>query len=197
MTLCSDKKETYCIEGGHHHTLEVSSAASLCACILVTTPEGPSIWLELAGDAPGVEARAEWLVRDYSAREVEAEDFQRIAQSQHLCGTSELRFRLAVERRQLSAVLASLERVGARVLAHPGLSLVYAWFEADVAESAFSKVAEVASEAQWWCEVAPSSLKQERDVFGDLGPRLPLVQALKSSFDARGVLNPGRFAGRI
>ena len=49
----------------------------------------------------------------------------------------------------------------------------------------------------WWCEVVPSALKQGRDVFGDLGSRLPLVRALKNSFDAEGVLNPGRFAGGI
>jgi len=83
------------------------------------------------------------------------------------------------------------------LLAHPGLSLIYAWFGVDSAESAFVQVAEVAGEGQWWCEVAPSRLKQGRDVFGDMGSRLPLVRALKHSFDADAVLNPGRFAGRI
>ena len=102
-----------------------------------------------------------------------------------------------MERRRLAAALASLERAGARVLVEPGLSLVYAWFEADAAEAAFAAVDEIAGAGQWWCEVAPTSLKQGRDVFGDLGSRLRLVRALKRSFDAEGVLNPGRFAGRI
>lgn len=177
--------------------LEVSGVASLRACMLLTTPEGPRVWLELAGDEPGVAARAEWLIRDYAAREVTPADFQQVADRQHDCGASEMRFRLAVERRRLAAALASLERAGARVLVEPGLSLVYAWFEADAAEAAFAAVDEIAGAGQWWCEVAPTSLKQGRDVFGDLGSRLRLVRALKRSFDAEGVLNPGRFAGRI
>ena len=175
--------------------LEVSNTASLRACVLLSTPEGLRIWLELAGDAAGVDARAASLVRDYAARETTLADFQRIAQRQHVCAASELRFRLSVERGRLAAALASLESAGARVFAQPGLSLVHAWFEVDAGDRAFAGVAEIASEGQWWCEVAPSALKQGRDVFGDLGSRLPLVRALKRSFDAEGVLNPGRFAG--
>jgi len=177
--------------------LGVSNTASLGACMLLTTPEGPRIWLELAGDAAGVEARAGELIGEYAAREASRQDFQRIAQRQHECEATEVRFRLAVERRRLGEALTSLERVGARVLAQPGLSLIHAWFDLDAAARAFAAVDEIAGEGQWWCEVAPSALKQGRDVFGDLGSRLPLVRALKHSFDAEGVLNPGRFAGRI
>ena len=177
--------------------LEVSGAASLQACVLATTPQGPRLWVELAGDAPGVEARARALIREYAAREVELAEFEEVARRQHACEERELRFRLAIPPRQLTSAWALLARAGARLLAHPGLSLIYAWFGVDSAESAFVQVAEVAGEGQWWCEVAPSRLKQGRDVFGDMGSRLPLVRALKHSFDADAVLNPGRFAGRI
>ena len=177
--------------------LEVSGAASLQACVLSTTPQGPRLWVELAGDAPGVDARAHSLIRDHAAREAELSDFEEVAQCQHGCGERELRFRLAVSPRQLASAWARLARAGARLVVHPGLSLVYAWFGADAAESAFVEVAEVAGTGEWWCEAAPSRIKQGRDVFGDMGARLPLVRALKHSFDAGAVLNPGRFAGRI
>ena len=177
--------------------LDVTNTPSLSACLLLTTPDGPRIWLELAGDAAGVEARARELIRGYAAREVSLEDFQRHAARVHECAASELRFRLAVERRRLGEALASLEGLGARVLAQPGLSLVHAWLDGEVAARAFEEIPGIAGEGQWWCEVAPSALKQGRDVFGDLGSRLPLVRALKNSFDAEGVLNPGRFAGGI
>lgn len=42
-------------------------------------------------------------------------------------------------------------------------------------------------------EDAPRELKSGIDVWGDMGSALPLMKRIKSSFDPRGILNPGRF----
>jgi glycolate oxidase FAD binding subunit len=44
---------------------------------------------------------------------------------------------------------------------------------------------------------APSSVKSEIDVWGEIGSSLELMKRLKSQFDPNGVMNPGRFVGGI
>jgi glycolate oxidase FAD binding subunit len=46
-------------------------------------------------------------------------------------------------------------------------------------------------------EHAPAECKPGLDVWGDVGPALGLMRALKAELDPRGVLNPGRFVGGI
>ena len=46
-------------------------------------------------------------------------------------------------------------------------------------------------------ETAPLKLKQHIDVWGDIGDTLGLMQQVKNRFDARGLLNPGRFVSGI
>ena len=46
-------------------------------------------------------------------------------------------------------------------------------------------------------EQAPPELKRQLDVWGPTRGDFPLMQALKAQFDPQGVLNPGRFVGRI
>ena len=46
-------------------------------------------------------------------------------------------------------------------------------------------------------EACPPQLKEEFDVFGDTRGDLPLMRRLKQQFDPNGLLNPGRFVGRL
>lgn len=46
-------------------------------------------------------------------------------------------------------------------------------------------------------EVSPSGIKRGMDVFGDVGPSLPVMRRMKEQYDPARVLNPGRFAGGI
>lgn len=46
-------------------------------------------------------------------------------------------------------------------------------------------------------ESCPSPLKSTVDVWGDVGATFRLVAAIKERFDPHGVLNPGRFVGRL
>ena len=44
---------------------------------------------------------------------------------------------------------------------------------------------------------APLPIKQVFDVWDDVGGGLPLMRQVKSRFDPKGIMNPGRFVGRI
>ncbi|MDE0484597.1 MAG: FAD-binding oxidoreductase [Candidatus Poribacteria bacterium] len=46
-------------------------------------------------------------------------------------------------------------------------------------------------------ETAPPELKQQIDVWGPIGSTLKLMEQVKAKFDAKSVLNPGRFASNI
>jgi glycolate oxidase FAD binding subunit len=46
-------------------------------------------------------------------------------------------------------------------------------------------------------EACPTQLKAHLDVWGDVGTSLPVMKRLKSALDPRGIMNPGRFVGRI
>ena len=66
-------------------------------------------------------------------------------------------------------------------------------------DAAFHTVAKAARDAggHYICEAAPSWAKSGRDMFGEIGATGSIMRALKERFDPGGVLNPGRFAGRI
>jgi FAD/FMN-containing dehydrogenase len=84
-------------------------------------------------------------------------------------------------------------------VAHPGLALVYAFADAEDSAAMLAAVdaAAAAGRADLLLEQLPAPLKRERDVFGDPGDRLSLISALKRRFDPVGILNPGRFQGRL
>jgi glycolate oxidase FAD binding subunit len=46
-------------------------------------------------------------------------------------------------------------------------------------------------------EAAPTALKERFDVWGEPGPDFSLMRRLKEQFDPQGILNPGRFLGRL
>jgi glycolate oxidase FAD binding subunit len=46
-------------------------------------------------------------------------------------------------------------------------------------------------------EACPLDLKQRLDVWGPAGPDFTLMERIKREFDPRGILNPGRYVGRL
>jgi glycolate oxidase FAD binding subunit len=106
----------------------------------------------------------------------------------------------------LRAILGSRE-LPAELIAHAGTGLVYARLEAQVWEEAeLARLASAAEEAREFAartegslvlESCPAALKQRLDVWGEIGPALQLMRALKQQLDPRGTLNPGRFVGGI
>src|SRR5207237_9809548 len=71
---------------------------------------------------------------------------------------------------------------------------------------ALGRAANLVEQARAWAlarggslvvEAAPLALKQRVDVWGDVGPSLRVMRALKEQLDPRGTLNRGRFVARI
>jgi glycolate oxidase FAD binding subunit len=175
------------------------------AAIAADGAEGWRVVVELAGDAPTVERDFAWLRDECGASEAAKEAIEQIRGLQCEVPTPfGLRFRIGALPSRLESTLVELRAAGASTLAYPALQLVYAGFAFDASpdearvEAIFNDVESLARSAggSHVCEAAPTSVKADRDMFGDLGASAAIVRALKQRFDPTGVLNPGRFAGR-
>lgn len=95
---------------------------------------------------------------------------------------------------ELCRTLAGVAGDGPRVV----LPLCGAVF-ADVDDATLAALAAAAEQAgaAFFAERAPGAVPAAQDVFGAPPDALPLMRAIKSRFDPRRVLAPGRFAGRI
>lgn len=61
-----------------------------------------------------------------------------------------------------------------------------------------SVVAEVAkSGGSYVIEKCPLAVKQQMDVFSDVGSSIEIMRRIKDQYDPANTLNPGRFAGKI
>ena len=161
----------------------------------VATP-GDEAWVlvvEYAGEAPAVARDIDWLRDQATAREV-PEASQLVGRLRDLQGAGEVRARLSVLPSQLPGLLAPLSSAGVGTVTYPGLGIVYAFSEGDakpLLEAARGSAADILLEA------LPLDARRDVDVFGDPGAALPIARALKQRFDPLGILNPGRFQGRL
>jgi glycolate oxidase FAD binding subunit len=114
-----------------------------------------------------------------------------------------VRARLAVLPSALETVCTPLRAARARLLVHPGIGLVYCEFpQAEGREGVRESIATVRSAARTargsaLLEALPTWAKQDVDVFDDCGNAMAVMRKIKTEFDPTGVLNPGRFAGRL
>jgi glycolate oxidase FAD binding subunit len=94
--------------------------------------------------------------------------------------------------------LAGLEPI---VWAHAGSGVAYAASNAPVDSEALlaarKDVLALGANASLVIERCPTILKRAIDVWGDPGPGLDLMRALKSQLDPKNTLNPGRYVGGI
>ncbi|MCP5058973.1 MAG: FAD-binding oxidoreductase [bacterium] len=151
---------------------------------------GPGMLLELAGDAAAVAADAEHLVCQNGAT---ASDPTGLGVVRGMRGGDPGgRVRVSARPSQLAESVAGLSRAGAEILAHPARGLFWA-FSAD--EAVFA-AAERAGEG-FLVEAAPLAIRESRELFGENPELRPLQAAIKAQYDPAGILNPGRFAGRI
>jgi hypothetical protein len=160
-------------------------------------------WLlaaEYAGEAPLVARDADWLEARLSRQGAVPESADAVVDRiGELQNTGDVRARMAVLPSRVEPMCTSLMTAGMAIVAHPGLALVYAFAAAADSGPALAAVdvAVSAGRADLLLEALPLASKRERDVFGDSGDRLALLGALKRSFDPDGILNPGRFQGRL
>jgi len=94
-----------------------------------------------------------------------------------------------------------LDGLGPTVWAHAGNGVAYAACNAPMESSAIaaarSEVQALGSNASLVVERCPTALKTELDVWGEPGPSVALMRAIKAKLDPRNTLNPGRYVGGI
>jgi glycolate oxidase FAD binding subunit len=87
------------------------------------------------------------------------------------------------------------------VWAHAGNGVAYAACDAPsdqaVLRAARREVEALGGNASLVIERCPVPLKREIDVWGDPGPSVALMRAIKAKLDPRNTLNPGRYVGGI
>lgn len=87
------------------------------------------------------------------------------------------------------------------LMARAGLGFVYVLADAEAATliQLVHAVRSLAGEAGGYAivERMPSRLKEQVDVWGPTREDWPLMHALKTRFDPKGILSPGRFVGRL
>ncbi|HEX8966557.1 MAG TPA: FAD-binding oxidoreductase, partial [Chloroflexota bacterium] len=87
------------------------------------------------------------------------------------------------------------------VWAHAGNGIAFAACEmppdAQVVRAARMDVQALGTNASLVIERCPTVLKREVDVWGEDGPSLGLMRAIKARLDPHGTLNPGRYVGGI
>jgi glycolate oxidase FAD binding subunit len=97
----------------------------------------------------------------------------------------------------LSARLHGLEPL---VWSHAGSGVAYAACNppaAEVVSALRREIATLGANASLVIERCPTVLKQAIDVWGDPGPSVALMRAVKAKLDPKGTLNPGRYVGGI
>lgn len=105
---------------------------------------------------------------------------------------------------ELVAALEQNTVVKPAIIAHPGYGtvLVYWYDEGEDAERdggvlAYAQAAIHKADGRMIVERCPLELKAHIDVWDDVGEPLTIMRRMKEQYDARSILNPGRFAGGI
>lgn len=177
--------------------------ASRAAVLRLAAPRSGETFhlvVEFAGDAAVVDQEAERLGDELGAGDAPTEAIAAVRAAQGARpGDSGLRFRVSALVSRLQEVAARLREAGAELQVQPGRSVVYAFFDGADPGAAFEAAAQAArvGEGTALLEDGPPAAKRDRDVFGAPGPEFAIARALKQRFDPRGILNPGRFAGRL
>jgi len=95
----------------------------------------------------------------------------------------------------------NLSALAPQVWAHAGNGIAYAACEApsdaSVVQTTRMEVCALGANASMVIERCPTPLKASIDVWGDPGPSIALMRAIKTKLDPRGTLNPGRYVGGI
>jgi glycolate oxidase FAD binding subunit len=160
-----------------------------------------TLLVEFAGSEPGVRADELWLGQRCAAVPTELDRVDALGRTQaRSLGEAGARARVALLPSGCGRVARDLRKSGAQLIVHAGVGLIYAEWSSglDAVGVLEHIVSRARGEARF--EVLPADLKRGRDVFG-IGPdtrsRIERMRALKQQFDPAGMLNPGRFLGRL
>ena len=147
------------------------------------------------------------LVQKHGGEPVDATDatWDALKRMQLAAQRKEVVLKVAVPIAELTVVVDLLEQqlkgFESAVWAHAGSGVAYAACdtapEADTVLELRRQVVALGSNASLVVQRCPTVLKSSVDVWGDPGPSLGLMKALKAKLDPRGTLNPGRYVGGI
>jgi len=190
--------------------VDAALVSALRGHVPVADRDASLLLVELAGDAAAVALDADAL-RERCRAEPAAPEALEVARG--LTGAAalpgapaaDLLVRVDVVATRVAAAAARLRAAGAAVVAQPARGLVHARLAlggdgpARACDALLAAARAAAAEGAGGVriEAAPRSVREAHDVFGERGPRLALLRRLKQAFDPQGVLNPGRFAGRL
>jgi len=175
-----------------------------------SSAEGPEgslrLLAEFAGEAPATGEDATWLARGRVASEVTGAGMDAVRDLQGRPLPGGLRARVHVLPTRLGSAWKGLEGPGVELLAYPEPAVLHARFDpAQEGSGEFAWLGEALERLDslrqnWGAEVVieelPEGAPGDLDVFRSAA-NLDLMRTLKDRFDPLGILNPGRFAGRI
>jgi len=194
--------------------LEAARRSSARAVVVSSEPPrettgdaGPfTLVAEFAGETSATQADADWLVAGCGAAEADSARLDALRHQQGESSADDLHARIHLLPRSLPAVCGRLREGGAALLVYPEPTVVHARFPrtAALSEGAdpFGGVLALLGElrekagAEIFLTSLPESAGAGPDVFLGAG-NSALTRSLKERFDPDGILNPGRFAGRI
>ena len=168
------------------------------SCLLSDETRGLRATVELAGESASVEHDAQDLAgRGLRLASPALRDAAAARRFAGLAGA--VRFVVSSLPARLAECVMELRGAAAELLVLPGLGLVCARGASADAAALFAVAARAAAAGggRLLCERAPHDAKRGRDVFAAPPSDAALSRALKARFDPLGVLNRGRFAGRV
>jgi glycolate oxidase FAD binding subunit len=179
--------------------------ARAAAVVAPAHSEACELVVELAGEAPAVERDASRLADSAGAGAALPGALDRVRELQAAVPTGfGVRARVSALPSKLPAAARALRAGGAALLVQPGLGTLHAAFAAADGDAAGTEraldcaaAAARAGAGAARAEAAPAFAKRGRDVFGEPTEALAPMRALKNRFDPDGLLNPGRFWGRL
>lgn len=187
---------------------------------LQTAPDASTFVARAAGSAAAVERSLrdlEGLCRDHGAgqprRIGEGPAFwQALVERLRPQGTGELVARASLLPSQVGPLVERLEGVAAEsdlalvMISHAGAGVVHSRWRAESEAGLLERGAALVSAltravgelgGAVVIEACPAELKRTIDVWGEPREDFPLMRRIKEQWDPRGILNPGRFVGRL
>jgi glycolate oxidase FAD binding subunit len=183
------------LEAGVAAFARASVSADATAAALRPDGEGAGLFCRFTGDTRGTALQAARVPGD----EVPLEAWARLrAERAAPPGASRARVRLSARRSDVTELCREVERV-AGAGAVRGVYPLAGSLVADVDDALLPKLVDTARDldAAFHAERAPGAGPAPCDVFGAAPDALSLMRTVKSRFDPRRVLAPGRFIGGI
>jgi glycolate oxidase FAD binding subunit len=196
-----------------------SAGALLRPAGVEAPPDGAALVTAVAGSPAAVERSLrdlEALCRDRGAgpakRLADGADFWRALAERLRPGRNELLARASLLPTQVGPVSERLQAVASgtnlalEVISHACVGVVYSRWRAEGEADLMKQGATVAREltratgelgGTFVVESCPPELKKDIDVWGEPREDFPLMRRVKEQWDPRGILNPGRFVGRL